>query len=217
MDSPEPRTWALDGMRDRSERGTGWKPVLWRGAESSLKGIGLTTRITEMIRAILTLALVCSSWSHAAADGDRIEYDFNFDGHIDYCVCTLDNARGSEFDVFIFDPRSSKHVRNEVLSGTVYPMPDPTTEEVRCIWAGGHGGALYSGSVYRWTGSNFEFAYSERQEAVMIDGEICYIRVKATILDGKPAIISIERIEPHSEDSEQDAADEEPARRESKP
>ena len=30
--------------------------------------------------------------------------DYNFDGHMDYRVLTLPNAKASQFDVFIFDP-----------------------------------------------------------------------------------------------------------------
>jgi hypothetical protein len=31
-------------------------------------------------------------------------FDYNFDGHMDYRVLTLSNAKSSEFDVFIYDP-----------------------------------------------------------------------------------------------------------------
>ena len=159
-------------------------------------------RRLPMKRSALILALaVHSIGSISLAEGERIEYDFNFDGHMDYCVCTFENARGSEFDVYIFDPTSARHVKDKALSGTVYPKPDPATKEVRCIWTGGHSGADYSGSVYRWNGSDFEFAYTERQEAISMNGKIRYIRVKAVVVDGRPKITSIEQVRPNWERS----------------
>lgn len=128
------------------------------------------------------------------------EFDFNFDGHMDYRVLTLDNAKGSQFDVFIFDPKKRKHIKDETLSGQVYPHPDPKARRVNCLWFGGHSGALFTGSVYSWNGSGFVYEFSVTQDAVSIDGKIEYVMVKARMVDGRPHIFSITQGDPDSND-----------------
>jgi hypothetical protein len=127
-------------------------------------------------------------------------FDYNFDGHMDYRVLTLSNAKSSEFDVFIYDPALKKHVKDMTLSGLVYPYPDPKTKRVFAIHTGGHSGALFTGTAYTWNGKGFDYAFSVRQEDVRIDGKIHYIRVKAKMVDGKPFIFSVEPGDPQWDD-----------------
>ena len=75
-------------------------------------------------------------------------FDYNFDGHMDYRVLTVADAKSSRFDVFIYDPELKKHVKDVTLSGLVYPYPDPKTKRVFSIHTGGHSGALFSGTAY---------------------------------------------------------------------
>ena len=127
-------------------------------------------------------------------------FDYNFDGHMDYRVLTVSNAKASQFDVFVYDPGLKKHVRDMTLSGLIYPYPDPKTKRVFSIHTGGHSGALFSGTAYTWNGKGFDYAFSVRQEDVQIDGKIHYIRVKAKLVDGKPSIFRVEPGDPQWDD-----------------
>lgn len=150
--------------------------------------------------AVLALSLALAGGPSVAEELPGEPFDFNFDGHMDYRVLTGPNARASEFDVFLFDPASGKHVKDKTLSGLIYPYPDPKTKRVLSIFTGGHSGALFTGSAYTWNGEKFEFAFSVRQEAVQVDGKIHYIRVKAKLVDGKPFVFSVEPGNPHWDD-----------------
>lgn len=131
---------------------------------------------------------------------DREEFDFNFDGHMDYRVRTVSDARSSQFDVFMFNPKLGKHVKDETLSGLIYPYPDPKTKRVNSIFTGGHSGALFTGTIYTWNGKGFEYAFSVKQEAVTIDGKIHYIRIKSKLVNGKPSIFSVKQGDPDWDD-----------------
>src|SRR5688572_24056486 len=137
------------------------------------------------IRLIAGFVLLTAPFTPAAGLSGE-SFDYNFDGHMDYRILTLSNAKASQFDVFIYDPKLGKHVKDETLSGLIYPYPDPKTKRVLAIHTGGHSGALFNGTAYTWNGKGFEFAFSVCQEAVPIDGKIQYIRVKAKLVDGKP-------------------------------
>ena len=127
-------------------------------------------------------------------------FDYNFDGHMDYRVLSVSNAKASQFDVFIFDPKSRKHVKDKTLSGLIYPYPDAKTKRVNSIFTGGHSGALFTGTVYTWNGKRFDYAFSVRQETVQIEGKTHYIRVKAKLVDGKPHVFSVEPGDPDWDD-----------------
>jgi hypothetical protein len=92
---------------------------------------------------LLISAAVCN-----AEDLPGEPFDYNFDGHMDYRVLTLSDAKSSLFDVFIYDPALKKHVKDTTLSGLVYPYPDPQTKRVFAIHTGGHSGALFTGTAY---------------------------------------------------------------------
>ncbi|MDE0822114.1 MAG: hypothetical protein OSA95_13405 [Opitutales bacterium] len=153
-----------------------------------------------MITKILARILLLAATPCFAEDLPGDPFDYNFDGHMDYRVLTVSNARASQFDVFIFNPKLGRHVKDETLSGLIYPYPDPKTKRVNSIFTGGHSGALFTGTVYTWNGKGFEYAFSVRQENVQIDGKIQYIRVKAKLVDGKPQIFSVEPGDPQWDD-----------------
>ncbi|BDS07902.1 hypothetical protein NT6N_29420 [Oceaniferula spumae] len=136
----------------------------------------------------------------ASANAAPEEYDYNFDGHMDYRVRVVSDAKSSQFDVYIFDPKLGKHVKDKTLSGLIYPYPDPKTKRVNSVFTGGHSGAIFTGTVYTWNGKGFEYAFSVKQEAVQIDGKVQYIRVKSKVQDGKSSIISIEPGDPEWDD-----------------
>jgi hypothetical protein len=140
---------------------------------------------------LLTGLLLLVTAAGFAAELPGEPFDYNFDGHMDYRMRTVADARASKFDVFLYEPVLKQHVKNETLSGSIYPYPDPKTKRVFSIFTGGHSGALFSGTAYTWNGKDFEYAFSMRQEAVQIDGQIRYIRVKAKLVDGKPVIFSV--------------------------
>ena len=149
-------------------------------------------------KTLLGFLLIGSSLLHA--EGAKEEFDYNFDGHMDYRVLTIPGGKASGFDVFIYDPKLGKHVKDEILSGLIYPYPDPKTKRVLAIWSGGHSGALFTETAYSWNGKKFQFEFSVKQESVTIDGEDHYIRAKAKIVDGKPVIFSIEPGDPEWDD-----------------
>ncbi len=128
-------------------------------------------------------------------------YDYNFDGHLDYRVVSVPNAKGTEFDVFLFDPSTSQFKKDEVLSGTVYPWPDPLLKQVISVWNGGHGGALFSGEVYKWNGETFDLQCTVKQECIQIDGKYYYILVKSKVVDGKSRIMEIRQGDPMWDDN----------------
>ena len=127
-------------------------------------------------------------------------FDFNFDGNMDYRILTIQNGKLSRFDVFIYDSKLGKHIKDETLSGLIFPHPDPKTKRVLSIATGGQSGALFSGEAYKWNGEGFDFEFSVKQEAVVIEGQIHYIRVKAKLVDGKPLIVSVEPSDPEWDD-----------------
>ncbi len=141
---------------------------------------------------ILSAAFLMTSSAHSAEALPGEPFDYNFDGHMDYRVLTLSNGKASQFDVFIYDPALKKHVKDETLSGLAYPLSVAKTKQVFSITTGGHSGALFSGTVYTWNGKGFEFAFSVRQEEVVIDGKSHCIRVLAKMVEGKPLIFSVE-------------------------
>jgi len=123
------------------------------------------------------------------------EYDFNFDGHPDYRVMVMEDGRADLYDVFIFDPATGEFQRDELLSGTINPMPHPESKEVHCIFPGGHGGYIYNKEIYGWENGKAEFRATVRQSPMTIEGKLLYVRVKAELMDGKPVIRSIELVE----------------------
>ena len=147
------------------------------------------SKLTRIAAAVLLSAPLCS------AENAREEYDFNYDGHADYRVKTLEDGKADEYDVFLFDPASKSFKKDPVISGTISPVPDKEHKQVRCIWPGGHGGAIYSGTVYDWDGNGFKLAYSVKQTDINVDGKLIYVCVKAKLENGVP-VISIERIQP---------------------
>jgi hypothetical protein len=149
------------------------------------------SKSTQIIAVILLSVSLCS------AKEAREEYDFNFDGHADYRIKTLENGKADQYDVFIFNPETKSFTKDSVLSGTIKPRPDEKNKQVRCIWPGGHSGAIYNGTVYDWDGKGFKLAYSVRQTVLIINEKSVYVCVKSKLEDGIPVIESIERVEPN--------------------
>jgi hypothetical protein len=152
------------------------------------------SNITRIAAAALLTASPCR------AENAHEGYDFNFDGHADYCVKTLETGHADKYDVFLFDPANKSFKKYPVLSGTINPVPDKKQKQERCIWPGGHSGAIYSGTVYDWDGKGFSFAYSVHQSDLRFDEKALYVRVKAKLEDGVPVIESIERIDPNRDE-----------------
>ena len=149
---------------------------------------------------MLMLGLLLAVVKPSQAESVKEEYDFNFDGRMDYRIRTLENKKASLFDVYIFDTASGKHVKDPTLSGLIYPRPDPKNKHVLSIFTGGHGGALFTGEAYTWNGKGFDFAFSVKQEWIHLSGGNEYVRVKAKMVDGKSVIFSIEAGDPQWDD-----------------
>ncbi len=147
---------------------------------------------------IIAASLLAGSLS--SGQETREEYDFNFDGHPDFRSKTLEDGKADQYDVYLFNPETKSFERDPVLAGAINPKPDEEHKQVRCIFPGGHSGAIYNGTVFNWDGKSFKFAYSVRQTDITIDGKIVYVCVKAKLENGAPVIQSIERIKPHWEE-----------------
>lgn len=145
----------------------------------------------------LTFPLLSSASLHADT---REVFDFNFDGHPDYRVMTHENGKADLFDVFIFDPQSKTHHKDATLSGTIYPTPDAKHKEVRCIWSGGHSGAIYTGTIFTWINGQATFSYTVKQTSISVDGNIIYVRAKARVIDGVSQIFELKQVKPHWEE-----------------
>ncbi|MGJ8653185.1 MAG: XAC2610-related protein [Opitutaceae bacterium] len=135
------------------------------------------------------------------SEAEKEFFDFNFDGHLDYRVVSSPNMKGTEFDVYLYQAESADYQKDKVLSGTVYPWPDPKLKQVICIFNGGHAGAVFSGEVYMWNGNSFQLKYHVTQDHVVVNGQSCYILVKSKVINGKPRIIEIRQGDPMWDDN----------------
>ncbi|SHJ79054.1 hypothetical protein SAMN02745181_2621 [Rubritalea squalenifaciens DSM 18772] len=151
----------------------------------------------SLLRKIPTLLVVSTTLCYAQPQKQvqKEEYDFNFDGHLDYRVKVMENGKADRYDVYIFDPDTNEYHKDQVLTFSVNPLPYAKKKQVRCFWSGGHGSAIFSATVYGWNGTQFKFSHSERQEAVNIGGRSIYILTKAVLQDGVPLIRSIEFVQ----------------------
>lgn len=151
----------------------------------------------RLLRKISALLILSSTLCHAQAvkNAPKEEHDFNFDGHPDYRVKVMENGKADRYDVYLYDPATKEYRKDAVLAFSINPMPDTEKKQVRCLWPGGHGGALFSATVYQWDGTQFKFSHTERQEAIDIGGESIYVLTKAILKDGVPVISSVEYVE----------------------
>lgn len=146
---------------------------------------------------MLAAVLALGSPLLAAEEEDHIQHDFNFDGHMDYSVLSFANAKGSTYDVFLYDPATKKHHKDKTLSGKIYPHPDPKTKLVKCVFNGGHAGAVYTSEAYRWNGKSFELAYLESQDYLRFsEKEARYVRSTAHVADGQVQPPKIQVVSP---------------------
>ena len=140
----------------------------------------------------LTILLLAAS-CHAA---ERIDADYNFDGHKDYALLRESNGKQHYWDVYLFDPRSGKHILHEQLSHLPNPQPDTASMEIRCIYPGGHSGALFGREDYKWAGDHLVYVRSVTQTTVDLkDGKTHYVRITFTLRDdGKPIVESVKAV-----------------------
>jgi hypothetical protein len=95
---------------------------------------------------ICLFTLVC-----LAQDRGEIEPgDFNFDGKEDYRVFIMVNGRKMEWQHFLFDPNTKKHVPCEKLDALWNPTFNPTNKTVSTFANGGHAGQIYTTETYVW-------------------------------------------------------------------
>jgi hypothetical protein len=143
--------------------------------------------------ALATLFLAASCYA-----AERIVADYNFDGHPDYATLRESNGKQHYWDVYLFDPATGKHVRHNQLSHLANPQPDVASKEVRCIYPGGHSGALFGREDYKWEGDHLVYVRSVAQTRLDLkDGKIHYIRITFTLgEDGKPTMQSAEAVTP---------------------
>ena len=126
---------------------------------------------------------------------DRETGDYNFDGHEDYREYRESNGKEHYYDFYLYNPLTKKYVYSDELSGLCNPSFDSSKKEIHCIWPGGHSGALYSEEDYKWQGKHLVLIRVITQTDVDFqDGKSHFVRVIATIEDGKPCIQSIEPV-----------------------
>ncbi len=154
----------------------------------------ITTGNQSTVKAILLTILVISFFApcHAA---ERETGDYNFDGHEDYRVYRESNGKQHYYDFYLFDPRTKKYVHSKELSELPNPMFDVATKEIHCIWPCGHSGSLFGREDYMWEGTRLVLLRVVAQTDIDFkDGQTRYVRVTASIKDGKPFIDSIEPV-----------------------
>ncbi len=146
--------------------------------------------LMEATPAVLVLAFLLSQ----AIAAERETGDFNFDGHKDYRVLRESNGKMHFYDHYLFDPKTNKYAHCKELSSLFNPSFDPKIREIHCVWPGGHSGGIFYEEDFAWKNGKLVFLRSIKQDEVDFgDGQPRYVRVTATLEDGKPKIVSIER------------------------
>jgi hypothetical protein len=141
------------------------------------------------------LVLFTATASSLCSAAERETGDYNFDGHQDYRVFRESDGRLHFYDFYLFDPRTKKYVLSKELSQLFNPQFDAATKEIHCFSPGGHGGAIFIREDYRWEDKRLVFVRVIQQTDISFEvGSYGYIRVTATLKDGKPVIESIEPI-----------------------
>ena len=143
----------------------------------------------------IALAILLLTASCYAAE--RIDADYNFDGHQDYAILRERNGKQHYWDVYLFDPMTGKYVLHDQLSHLANPQPDAASKEIRCIYPGGHSGALFGREDYKWEGNRLVYVRSVAQTTLDLkDGKTHYVRLTFTLEDGKPIMQSVEAVTP---------------------
>lgn len=123
--------------------------------------------------------------------------DYNFDCHDDYRVYRESNGKLHYYDIYLFDQSTGRYVLHDQLSHLYNPEPDADSKEIRCLFPGGHSGALFGRIDYRWEDNQLVYVRSVAQTNVDFkDGKVHYIRVTMILRDGAPGIESIEAVTP---------------------
>jgi hypothetical protein len=105
--------------------------------------------------------------------------DLNRDGWMDVKVMMFRGVTGNRIvDVFMFDPRRGRFVRDTVLSGQSHVNPLEGRPCVYTGWVFGHAGNLYSRAEYCWLNTRWVVALSESQVDTVIgpENESVYFR-----------------------------------------
>jgi hypothetical protein len=120
--------------------------------------------------------------------------DYNFDGTLDYRIWRESNGRLAYYDVYLFSKEKNVFEKHLGLSQLYNPIPNEKSKEIECIWPAGHSGMIYTKEIYVWDGEKVKLSRTQKQENVRIGKKWEYIRVSASIFEGKPRVEKIEHI-----------------------
>jgi len=140
--------------------------------------------------------LLCFLLPSLLLGADREYFDFNFDGESDYRLWRESNGRLGYYDVYLYSQKAGDFVKHEGLSRLFNPVPKASERTIECFWPGGHAGAIHYIEVYEWDANRLLLKQIVRQTDITVDGRRHYVRVTASVVDGKPHIDQIEHIDP---------------------
>lgn len=127
--------------------------------------------------------------------GEEKQYfDYNFDGHKDYRIWRESDGRLAYYDIYLYSEDKKGFERHSGLSQLYNPSPDEEKKEIECFWPAGHASMIHSTEVYVWEGKSLKLSRVTSQDYVKIGETWEYIRVTASIYEGKPRIEIIEYI-----------------------
>jgi hypothetical protein len=135
---------------------------------------------------IYFIAVVC-----LAQDRGEIERgDFNFDGKEDYRVFIMVNGRKMEWQHFLFDPNTGKHVPYEKLDALWNPTFDPNNKTVSTFANGGHAGQIYTIETYVWDKGKLKLIEKVSQD--WNSKKQLYYKVTLKRIDGEMTLRGVE-------------------------
>lgn len=103
------------------------------------------------------------SYYNDALGKDLRTEDYNFDGYKDLLVIQNRGAHNEWFDMYLYDPKKSIFIKNEILSGLESPSRDSLKQEIYFIADGGYG--AYSKGIYKWQNNKLVQTREEQQDA----------------------------------------------------
>ncbi|MEM7791166.1 MAG: hypothetical protein AAF546_07185 [Verrucomicrobiota bacterium] len=121
-------------------------------------------------------------------------FDYNFDGYDDYRVWRESDGRLAYYDIYLYLENKKEFEKHLGLSQLYNPTPNKEKKEVECFWPGGHASLIHSTEVYVWEGKILKLSRVTSQDYVKVGDAWEYIRVTASIHEGKPRIEKIEHI-----------------------
>lgn len=112
--------------------------------------------------------------------------DFNFDGHEDIAlIAWYGNIANVRYNIWLFDPNTSRFLYNEELSQIVAPTPDPKHELINSYTKGDHFGCEKDESAYAFRDGKLLI---QGQREFLFDEESCKFVIIERVRQGENII-----------------------------